>query len=464
MLRNRSGRLMAIMFAGSFVLAGAGGCIGGDDEAETDRETTAGGDGTGRDNTGADGRSGGRTGGDGARGPSGRQSGRESGRESGGQAGYQGGRQSGRESGGQGGRQSGGGQRAGNAQVCGEQAGYQGGRQSGRQGGGQVDIQSGRQGGGHSAMQKPSDREIATLVSLINQQEVELSRIARDKAESPEVQLYAEQRIEEHSRAQQHGAELSSGHTTSIEACSRCEQLQASAVEANESLQAQEGAEFDVAFIWAQVSLHRRALELLDDSLVEGAKDARLRSHVTRMRDGVEQHLRQAEQIFCSLLQERQQQSGHQKSAQQQGAQFGQQSTQQRGQQQGAQFDQQSTQQRGQQQGAQLGQQQRGQQQGAQFGQQQRGQQQGAQFGQQQRGQQQGAQFGQQQRGQQQGAQFGQQSTQQRGQQQGAQFDQQSTQQRGQQYAQQQRGQQQGAQLQGPQRYAQQQEAPQKSR
>ncbi|WP_437307331.1 DUF4142 domain-containing protein [Sorangium sp. So ce388] len=461
MLRNRSGRLMAIMFAGSFVLAGAGGCIGaigGDDEAETDRETTAGGHGTGRDNTGADGRSGGRTGRDGATGASGRQGGRESGRQSGERAGYQGG------------RQGGGGQRAGSAQNCGEQAGYQGGRQGGgqagyrggRQGGGQAGYQGGRQGGGHSAMRQPSDREIVMLVSIINQREVELSEIARDKAESPEVQRYAEQMIDEHSHAQQHGAELSSGATTNIEACSHCKQLQTDAAELKESLQDQEGAEFDVAFIWAQISLHRQALELLDESVVEGVRDARLRSHVTALRGDIEQHLRRAEQMFCSLLQERQQQSGPQKSAQQQGAQFGQQATQQRGQLQRVRFGQQSTQQRGQQQGAELqGPQQRGQQQGAQFGQQstqQRGQQQGAELqGPQQRGQQQGAQFGQQatqQRGQQQGAQFGQQAAQQRGQQQGAQFGQQSAQQQGPQSAQQQ----------GPQRYAQQQEAPQKSR
>ncbi|WP_437834804.1 DUF4142 domain-containing protein [Sorangium sp. So ce1153] len=452
MLRNRSGRLMAIMFAGSFVLAGAGGCIGGDDEAETDRETTAGGHGTGtgRDNTGADGRSGGRTGGDRATGTSRRQGG--------GQAGYQGGRQGGEQAGYQGGRQGGGGQRAGNAQNCGEQAGYQG----GRQGGGQAGYRGGRQGGGHSAMQQPSDRQIAMLVAIINQQEVKLSEIARDKAESPEVQRYAEQMIDEHSHATQHGAELSSGATTDIEACSRCKQLQTDAAELKESLQDQEGAEFDVAFIWAQVSLHRQALDLLDESTVEGVRDAKLRSHATALREDIEQHLRKAEQMFCSLLQERQQQSGPQKSAQQQGAQFGQQATQQRGQLQGVRFGQQSTQQRGQQQGAELqGPQQRGQQQGAQFGQQatqQRGQQQGAELqGPQQRGQQQGAQFGQQatqQRGQQQGAQFGQQATQQRGQQQGAQFGQQSAQQQGQQSAQQQ----------GPQRYAQQQEEQQKSR
>ncbi|WP_438026696.1 DUF4142 domain-containing protein [Sorangium sp. So ce233] len=444
MLRNRSGRLVAIMFAGSFVLAGAGGCIAGDDEAETDREATAGGESSGRDNTGDDGRSGGQTGGDRQSRAGGRQGGEQAGSQGGRQGGEQAGRQGGQQGGQQAGYQGGGGQRAGAEQACGEQGGRQGGGQAGyqggRQGGGQAGYQGGQQGGGqagyqggsgqaggHGAMRQVSDQEIATLVSLINQQEVQLSEIALEKAESPEVQRYAEEMIDEHSRAEQHGVRLSRGATTSIEACPQCQQLQADAVETSESLQEQEGAEFDAAFIWAQVSLHRRALEILDEPLVERTRDASLRSHVMQMRSDIEQHLRRAEQIFCTLLQARQQQSGQQQGAQQQGQpsspqkspqQQGQQSAQQQGQQQG----QQSAQQQGQQSAQQQGQQsaQRGQQQGAQLqGQQQRGQQQGAQSqGQQQRGQQQGAQLqGQQQRGQQQGGQSqGQQSAQQRSQ------------------------------------------------
>ncbi|WP_437958433.1 DUF4142 domain-containing protein [Sorangium sp. So ce119] len=404
MLRNRSGRLVAIMFAGSLVLAGVGGCIAGADEAETDREATAGGESGGRDNTGADGQSGGRRGED-------RQS-RAGGRQSGGeQAGRQGGRQGGGQAGYQGGRQGGGGQRAGAEQACGEQAGYQGGHQGGR-----------GQSGGHSAMRQVSDRELATLVSLINRQEVKLSEIALEKAESPEVQRYAEEMIDEHSRAEQHGVRLSRGATASIEACPQCQQIQADAIVTSESLQEQEGAEFDVAFIWAQVSLHRRALEILDQPITEQTKSASLRSHVMKMRSDIEQHLRKAEQLFCTLLQARQQQSGQQQGAQQKSPQ-----------QQGPQSAQQQGPQSAQQQGPQSAQQQRGQQRGDRF------------QGQQQRGQQQGAQFqGQQQRGQQQGAQFGPQSAQQQGPQSAQQQGPQSAQQQGPQSAQQQRGQSQG--------------------
>ncbi|WP_437814005.1 DUF4142 domain-containing protein [Sorangium sp. So ce1078] len=272
-------------------------------------------------------------------------------------------------------------------------------------------------------MQQPSEAEITMLVSLIHQKEIELSEFARDKAESPEVQRYAEQMIEEHSQAGQRGAELSEGGRINIEACSRCQQLEASSNELSESLEDQEGAEFDIAFIWAQVSFHRRALELLDTPSVASTGNARLRSHVNTTRADVEQHLREAEQLFCLLMQE-QQQGGQQQRAQhgqqgvqQQGAQK--QAQQQRGQQQGAQYGQQGVQQQGQQQGAQLGQQgvqqqghqRRGQQQGAQLrqqgAQQQRGQQQEAQLGQQQRGQQQGSQGYAQQQGSQQGQQQG---------------------------------------------------------
>ncbi|WP_437724959.1 DUF4142 domain-containing protein [Sorangium sp. So ce861] len=430
MLGNRSGRLMAIMFAGSFVLAGAGGCIGGDEDAEAGREGTAGDKETGRGTTDED-RSGGQTGRDGARGGGRSGGGQRGGEHAGGrqggrgQAGQQGGQRGGEQAGQQGGQRGGGqagGQRTGGAPECGEQAGYQGGRQGGRgEIGGRGDRQGDRgQAGRQGAMQHGSEAEITMLVSLIHQKEVELSEIARDKAESPEVQRYAEQIIEEHAQAGQRGAELSQGGRANIEACSRCEQLEASSTELSESLEDQEGAEFDIAYIWAQVSFHRRALELLDMPFVASADNARLRAHVKAMRADVEQHLREAEQLFCTLLQEQQQggqqQRGQygQQGVQQQRGQYGQQGVQQQGPQKQAQ------QQRGQQQGAQFGQQgvqqQRGQQQGAQFGQQQRGQQQGAQLGQQQRGQQQGAQLGQQQRGQQQGVQLGQQ---QRGQQQG---------------------------------------------
>ncbi|KYF54700.1 hypothetical protein BE08_17755 [Sorangium cellulosum] len=375
MLRNRSGRLAAIMFAGSFVLAGAGGCIAGaDDEAETDGESTAGGESNARENTGADGRSGGQTGGDRARRAGGSSGGRQSGGEQADRQGERAGRQ---------------GEQAGcHGTRRGEQAGFQGGRR-GEQGGRQGD----RQGGDHSARRQMSDQQIATLFSVLNQREVELSEIAVERAESPEVQRYAEQRIDEHARAEQHGVRLSRGERTSIEACPQCEQLQDSAVEARESLQEQEGAEFDVGFMWAQVSLHRRALEILDEPHVKS-------SEIIQIRSRIEQHLREAEQIFCALLQRQQQQSG-QKGAQQQGPQsaqqHGPQSAQQHGPQSAQQQGPQSAQQHGPQSAQQRGQQQRDQLQGPQRGQQQRGQQRGGQMQGQQSAQQQGPQSAQQQ-------------------------------------------------------------------
>ncbi|WP_437876825.1 DUF4142 domain-containing protein [Sorangium sp. So ce513] len=403
MLRNRSGRLAAIMFAGSFALAGAGGCIAGAaDEVDTDGESTAGGESNARENRGADGRRGGQTGGDRARRTGGGQSGGE-------QAGFQGDR-----------RGEQGDRRSGQEQACGDHAGFQGDRQGGN-----------RQPGGHSAMRQPSEQELATLISLINQQEIEQSKIARQKSDSPEVQRFAEQMIDEHSRAEQHGAELSRGARVSLAACPQCGQFQASAVETRESLQEQEGAEFDVTFIWAQISLHRRALEVIDEQLVERMKDASLRSHLIKLRSDLERHLSSAEEIFCSL---QQQQSGQQKGAQQQGPQSAQQQGPQSAQQQGPQSAQQQGPQSAQQQGPQSAQQQ-GPQSAQQQGQQQRGQLQGQQRGYQhgpQSTQQVGQQRGGQLQGQQRGYQHGPQSTQQVGQQRGGQMQgQQSAQQQG---------------------------------
>ncbi|WP_437715122.1 DUF4142 domain-containing protein [Sorangium sp. So ce448] len=305
------------------------------------------------------------------------------------------------------------------------------------------------------------------LISFIHQKEVDLSQIALDKAESPDVKRYAEQIVEEHSQAEQIGAG-SRGSGVKMESCSRCRELDESSTEVSGALEEEEGAEFDTAFIWAQISFHRRALELLDVPGVANAENARIRTSVKAMRADVEQHLTEAEQLFCLLLHE-QQGDGQQQRGQQEGTQPGQ---QQRGQFGWAQTGQQQGIQVGQQQGIQVGQQQRGQasqqqrgqasqmqpgqRQGAQLGQQQRGRQQRGQASQMQPGQRQGAQLGQQQRGQQQ---RGQASQMQPGQRQGAQLGQQQRDQ----FGRLQPGQQQRGQQQGPQAYAQRQGESQKS-
>ncbi|WP_437531059.1 DUF4142 domain-containing protein [Sorangium sp. So ce726] len=429
---------MAIMFAGSFVLAGAGGCIGSSDDAEADRDGNQ-----ERTGAGPDGRSHGQTGRDGARGAGGR----------GGRA-QAGGRQGGERAGGQ---------RAGDRQMCGEEAGYQGGRQGGR---GQIGSQGGRQGGRgeRSATQQPSDAELTMLISFIHQKEVDLSQIALDKAESPDVKRYAEQIVEEHSQSEQIGAG-SRGSRFKMESCSRCRELDKSSTEVSGALEEEEGAEFDTAFIWAEISFHRRALELLDMPRVANAENAKIRTRVKAMRADVEQHLTEAQQLFCLLLHE-QQAGDQQQRTQQEGTQPGQ---QQRGQFGWAQTGQQQGIQVGQQQGVQTSQMQPGQRQGTQIGQQQRGQQQRGQASQMQPGQRQGTQLGQQQRGQQQRGQAsqmqpGQRQSTQIGQQQRGQVSQaQPGQQQRDQFGRLQTGQQQPSQQQGPQAYAQRQGESQKS-
>ncbi|WP_437590278.1 DUF4142 domain-containing protein [Sorangium sp. So ce1000] len=440
MMGNRSGRLMAIMFAGSFVLAGAGGCIGSEDDTDTDRDGTAGHEGT--SSRGPDGRSHGQTGRDGARGAGARggrvqAGGRQGGR---GQPGHQGGERAG-------------GQRTDSRQMCGEQAGYQGGRQGGRGqigsqasmqgGGGQIGSQGSRQGGGgqigsQEATQPGSSEELTTLISFIHQKEVELSEIAVEKAESPDVLRYAEQISEEHSQSGQVGEGSSRGSRIDMESCPSCRQLEESSDEASRALNEEKGAEFDTAFVWAEISFHRRALELLDAPLVANAENAKIRTRVKATRADVEHHLTEAEQLFCLLLRE-QQGGSEQRGAQQQVPQVGQ---QQRGQFGQMQPGQQQRTELGQQQRGQFGQMQPGQQQRTELGQQQRGQ-----FGQMQPGQQQGSQLGQQQRGQ-----FGQMQP---GQQQGSQVGQQQRDQ----FGRLQTGQQQRSQQQGPQAYAQQGES-----
>jgi predicted outer membrane protein len=358
-MRNRTGRLMATWLAGTFALGGAVGC------AEPDEKTGAGHEGPGHGGaTASDGTDSGRTGG-GANGTGATRPGT-------GGAGDHGA--------GGGARRTGGGQSGG-----------------GQSGGGQGFDTSVQCGGQQGSLQGTSDGEIARLVSTINERMIELSDRARNQAESREVQRYADQVVRDHMRSQQRAEALFRSAGVKLEHGRLSERFDAGTEQLRDSMQGQEGAHFDRAYVQAQIALHRRALQAMDTELITSTKNEQLRSQLQELRTTEEQHLMTAERIFCSLPQG-QQQGPRQQQGRQQDQQQGRQQESQRGQQQ----QQGPRQQQGRQQDQQQGRQQEGQQQ--QGPRQQQGQQQDQQRGQQQQqgprqeqGQQQDQQRGQQQ-------------------------------------------------------------------
>lgn len=111
--------------------------------------------------------------------------------------------------------------------------------------------------------------EFATMASISNLFEIETSTVAIEKAESAEVKAFAEQMIADHTKAAQEMAAAASeeGLTPATELDERHQQML-------DDLENLEGAEFDAAYIEAQVAAHDEAVALFEGYSTSGANGA----------------------------------------------------------------------------------------------------------------------------------------------------------------------------------------------
>lgn len=139
-----------------------------------------------------------------------------------------------------------------------------------------------------------SDGQIAGVVQAINQGEMTHARIALERAETPAVRQYAEHMITEHGRAMEElqALERSAGFT--IEASPLREELTSQALALEQNLAAQEGAQFDRAYLDAQVMLHEQAVRTADERLMPEADSEAMRAFLQRIRPDLVQHLEMA--------------------------------------------------------------------------------------------------------------------------------------------------------------------------
>lgn len=137
------------------------------------------------------------------------------------------------------------------------------------------------------------DGEIVAVAVALNNGEIVTSEPAQTRASSEEVRSFADRMITDHTAANEQLQML--GIALVQNALS--EQLTGTAVQQASALNELEGAEFDTAYMEAQLTLHRTALETLDGTLIPQAENAELRAQLEQMRAAVAEHLALAESI-----------------------------------------------------------------------------------------------------------------------------------------------------------------------
>lgn len=151
------------------------------------------------------------------------------------------------------------------------------------------------------AADMPTDAEIAKIVMETNNGEIEMAKLAKEKAQDKKVKKFAEEMIKDHSKNNKKHMKLSQKlNLTPAESELSTRQKNEAEIELAE-LHKMSGADFDKAYIGKQVTMHEKVLASLDSTLIPNAKDKKLKKMLDKTRSDVAEHLEDAQKIQSSF-------------------------------------------------------------------------------------------------------------------------------------------------------------------
>jgi putative membrane protein len=140
------------------------------------------------------------------------------------------------------------------------------------------------------------EAEAAQILRAINENELAVSRIARQRSQNEDILRYAAVMIADHAGMTQLLDSMLPPISDSVNAESRA--LRAAGTLLADSLGRIEGG-FNNSYITAQIAAHEQALLLLDTAIIPSARNPQLKKLLRDLRPAVVAHLQRAQQIWA---------------------------------------------------------------------------------------------------------------------------------------------------------------------
>jgi putative membrane protein len=150
---------------------------------------------------------------------------------------------------------------------------------------------------GNSRGAKLTDPQIAAITDQVNSAEIEQAQMAEQKSSNEQVRRFAAMMIEHHGEAETQQAALKLDPAESPLSRQLAQQSRATL----ETLKAKQGADFDRAYLQAQVEGHQMALDAIENDLQPCVQSPELRRYLEKLTPQVQQHLEQARSAQQSL-------------------------------------------------------------------------------------------------------------------------------------------------------------------
>ena len=141
------------------------------------------------------------------------------------------------------------------------------------------------------------EAEAAQILRVINANEIDASRVARERSQNDDILRYASVMIADHQGMTRLLDSLVQPISDSVNAESRA--LRVAGTQLVDSLWKIEGG-FNNTYIQQQVAAHEQALLLLDTALIPSARNPQLKKLLRDLRPAVVAHLQRAQQIWAA--------------------------------------------------------------------------------------------------------------------------------------------------------------------
>jgi len=146
-----------------------------------------------------------------------------------------------------------------------------------------------------------TDEQIAAVADAANTGEIEQAKLAQKKAKNAQVKKLAAMILTHHTAIKQKMTKVLAKAKVTPATSPASTQLTEDGTKLLETLKTAEGADFDKAYVDAQVDEHKKVLETLDTQLIPNAKNADLKAELEDVRTKVEAHLKAAQDAQTAL-------------------------------------------------------------------------------------------------------------------------------------------------------------------
>jgi putative membrane protein len=151
------------------------------------------------------------------------------------------------------------------------------------------------------AQPQMSDGQIAAYLSAANKAEIESSELATTRAKSPEVKKLAAEIIKDHKAADQQAAALLPKAGIKPEQSAMVTSLGDRAKTTIDQLKILKGADFDRAYVDAQIMMHQDVIEAFDQRLMVAAHNEDLKIVMSNVRPKLQAHLDLAQRLQAMM-------------------------------------------------------------------------------------------------------------------------------------------------------------------